>query len=316
MNPIRLVIGAGGLVGSAVIRRLRALGLPSQEAVGIPWGTPEASVALSRLVREIATPEHQWQILWCAGAGVTDSTAEDFDSERRQFKRFMAIIDDLDPDAQSQGSVVFTSSAGGVYGGSSAPSSETTTAVPLGLYGQTKLGAESMLADLAQSSHVRVLIARLSNVYGPGQNLNKPQGLISRLALSALRRQPLSVYVSLDTLRDYLYVDDCAARLVAASERITTEPAQRVVTKIIGSGRSTSVAALVREFEHVLRSRALIVMGASPSAALQSRDLRLRSSVWTDLDAMPQVTLPEGIHRTVQNMRTRLAVPAALQPPD
>lgn len=307
---MRLVVGAGGLVGSAVVRKLRVLGLPYLAATNVPWGTPSASIALSRLVREVATATREWQILWCAGAGVTDSTADDFEREILQFGRFIAIIRDLEPETRARGSIVFTSSAGGVYGGATAPCTEATAAVPLGLYGATKLRTETMLTDFARSSEVRVLIARLSNVYGPGQNLTKPQGLVSRLALSALRRQPLSVYVSLDTLRDYLYVDDCAARLVAASDRLTAESAPRSTTKIIGSGRSTSVAALIREFEHVLRSRALIVMGSSPSAALQGRDLRLRSTVWSDLDAVPQVTLPEGIHRTLEHLRAQLSSPA------
>ena len=54
------------------------------------------------------------------------------------------------------------------------------------------------------------MIGRFSNLYGPGQNLGKLQGLISRLALSAVTRQPINIFVPLDTIRDYVYVDDAA----------------------------------------------------------------------------------------------------------
>ncbi len=64
-----------------------------------------------------------------------------------------------------------------------------------------------------------LLVGRLSNLYGPGQDLAKPQGLISQLCRAQLTRRPLSIYVSLDTRRDYLFVDDAAAMVVAGARR-------------------------------------------------------------------------------------------------
>jgi len=48
------------------------------------------------------------------------------------------------------------------------------------------------------------MVGRMSNLYGPGQNLKKVQGLISQMCLRVLTRQPLVLYVPLDTIRDYL----------------------------------------------------------------------------------------------------------------
>ena len=66
---------------------------------------------------------------------------------------------------------------------------------------------------------VNLLIGRLSNLYGPGQNLAKPQGLVAHVGDSVLRRQPISVYVPLDTIRDYLYASDAGRMVVEALER-------------------------------------------------------------------------------------------------
>src|SRR5699024_9202621 len=99
------------------------------------------------------------------------------------------------------------------------------------------------LADVG----VPVAIGRLANLYGPGQNLEKPQGLISQLSLSHHTAVPVNVYVSLDTLRDYLYVDDAAALVVDLVETIAASPGSGAVTKILASGHSVSVAALLGE---------------------------------------------------------------------
>ena len=87
-------------------------------------------------------------------------------------------------------------------------------------YGRAKLAMEGHARALAAATGVRVVLGRLANVYGPGQTLGKPQGLLSQLCLADATRRPLPVYVSLDTIRDYLYAGD-AARMVADTVVIT-----------------------------------------------------------------------------------------------
>ena len=58
---------------------------------------------------------------------------------------------------------------------------------------------------------MRAVLGRLANVYGPGQTLGKPQGLLSQLCLADATGRPLPVFVSMDTIRDYLYAGDAAA---------------------------------------------------------------------------------------------------------
>ena len=67
------------------------------------------------------------------------------------------------------------------------------------------------------------MIGRIANLYGPGQNLDKPQGLVSQLCAAHLERRPVSIWVSLDTLRDYLYAPDCAQMVLDCLDRARAE---------------------------------------------------------------------------------------------
>ena len=154
-------------------------------------------------------------VFWCAGAGVVGTSQEALDAELSVLRGFLEGWHPRDS------AFFFASSAGGVYAGSAGPPfTEETTPVPLAPYGHAKISAEQLTREFSARTGVPVLAARISNLYGPGQDISKPQGLVSQLCRAQLTRQPLSVYVSLDTMRDYLYVDDAARMSVAALDAL------------------------------------------------------------------------------------------------
>ena len=211
---VTFVVGAGGLLGTALTANLRARpdNLVLTSRVG--WTTRAAhadlAAGLDRLDDVVSTYRVPWRIAWCAGAGVTGTTEEVLAEEVRTLTEFLHQVSQnprLGP-----GSVFLASSAGGLYAGSGqgGPYDETDVPRPISPYGRAKLAAEQVVTDFACRTGNTALIGRIANLYGPGQNLSKSQGLISHLCRADLTRQPLSVYVSMDTIRDYLYVDDCA----------------------------------------------------------------------------------------------------------
>ena len=185
--------------------------------------------------------------------------------------------------------MVLASSAGGVYAGSPdlPPFTERSEAAALAPYGVAKLEMER-IADRLTGRGTRLLVARIANLYGPGQDLTKPQGLISQLCLTQQTGRALNLHVSLDTLRDYLFVSDAAAMLIAALDLLAGEEPGTTVTKILASGRAFSVAAVVGESRRVFRRRPLLSTRAVTGSP--ARDLRLRSVVW------PQVDVPGPHH--------------------
>ena len=316
MTTTTWVVGAGGLLGSAVVRTLMKENQSVYTSRPIDWAGPHASrdlaTELSGLIRAAGTGT--WQIFWCAGAGVTDSDPVRLEQEILVLRTFLDLLAQLTPSRLLSGSVVLASSAGAVYGGAAgAPFTETSAVRPLGHYGAAKLQAEVELERLSRQTGISILIGRISNLYGPGQSLIKRQGLISMLCFSTVTRIPISIYVPIDTLRDYIYVDDCSRILVACGQRLISRGSDRVRhMKIICSGQAVSVAAVLGQFRQVSGSRPLVIMGASPAATLQARDLRLRSEYWPDLDLATQTTFSAGIRQTIDQMRLDWLQPGRL----
>jgi UDP-glucose 4-epimerase len=104
-------------------------------------------------------------------------------------------------------------------------------------------------------------------------------------------------------LRDYIYEDDCARVIVAGMRRLSSEPAGSSITKIIGAMSADSIGALLGEATRLRRQRSRITLGQGRAGG-QSSDLRVRSVVWPELDALVRTTLPEGLDKV---FRARLA---------
>lgn len=293
------VLGAGGLLGSAVRRAAPAETL----APRIAWGRVEAEAQLRGAVAGVAGPD-PWALLWCAGGGVMHSAAGALDGELDAARAVFAAIEALPTASREAGTVVLASSAGGVYAGASpAPFDEHSPTRALSAYGEAKLELEA-LGLAAAACGVRVGIARIANLYGPGQRLDKGQGLVTALCLAALRTRPLTIYVPLDTVRDYLFVDDAARALQAFAARLAAEAPGATAVKVLASGRAVTISGLLGEFRRLPVPSPAVILAARPASAVQVRDLRLRSRVWTEIDA-PTVPLGVGIARTFTDLSQR-----------
>ena len=307
MQPLTWVVGAGGLVGRHVARRLEQAG-HEVLVTSVPWTDEAASTAaLVEAVDEFsaARAARPWSVAWCAGAGVVATGEDALAAEVRVFEALMAAL--AGSVGQAEDGVVFlASSAGGVYAGSErAPFDELTDPAPLVPYGRAKLAMEEQVRHLAADTGLRAVIGRLANVYGPGQTLGKPQGLLSQLCLADATGRPLPVYVSMDTIRDYVYVEDAAAMIVRSLALVRDEPTASVVVKVLASGRPVTVGYLVSEARRVFH-RPLRTIPVGGSGVGQVLDLRLTSRVWPQVDALASTPLAAGLARTAADVRARV----------
>lgn len=298
-----LVIGSRGLLGRALSRELTSRGLDLARPQ-IRWTRPEAKSDLEHTFHTLTASGEPWSVFWSAGVGVTQTPQHAFDEEVDVFSAFAEFM--ASSNTAGTGTVFFASSAGATYAGAVRPPfTESTAPAPLTPYGRAKLALERAAVKLTDAG-IRVAIGRIANLYGPGQNLTKPQGLISQLCLSLVTNRPLGVYVPMDTLRDYIYVRDAAAVIADFTQAVgAREPGSAAVTKIVASGHAISVAKVLGELRLIARRRPPLILAASPLSAAQARDLRFRSTVLAELDRRPLTPFPVGLARTLADVSSR-----------
>lgn len=295
-----LVIGRG-LLGSAVAR---SLANPRFVERPIRWGRPEALADIRSAVGLFLGGLGEQQptaIAWCAGSGTVGTSAASLQMELDALAALCGVL------ARSgrPGRLFLASSAGGVYAGSGVSTiTEHSEPRPTSPYGRARLDAEHLAASALAGSGTRLLVGRISNLYGPDQRLNKPQGAISQLLRSVVLREPFVMHVSAETQRDYIDADSAGRRIarwlsgVDSLARSDDPSADRsdTATKLIVSGRVESLSRLAAVVFAVTGVRPRVVLARNAQSAMQPRSIRFRSVVQTELDRdVPVRSLEEGI---------------------
>jgi len=113
-------------------------------------------------------------------------------------------------------------SSGGVYGRpESLPIVETAPVQPVDIYSRSKLASEDLTRAFALQSGIPLAIARIFNVFGPGQDeLHFPGRMAAQVAaIQAGKSPPVIRTRLLSSTRDYLDVRDVCAALGGILER-------------------------------------------------------------------------------------------------
>lgn len=295
------IIGAGGLFGSSLVKVGGRLGHHIVSSTDVPWN--DSSLALThlsadaeRFLAQVQGERQQWAIVWAAGSVTTASSENEARKELDLYTAFVqqlrVLIARFSPPDGNAGVFSLISSAGAMYAGSAHPPFDASSpAAPVGTYGHLKQEQEH-IASTELSEECGVLLARVANLYGPGQNLTKLQGLISRLALAAVTREPISMFVPLDTLRDFIYVDDAAAALFHWLDQ--PQPRKPTV-RVIASGNPVSLGYLISLMQDITHTRIPVAYGMHPSAHAQGRDIRLSPDSDSQLEGALRTQLPEGM---------------------
>jgi UDP-glucose 4-epimerase len=136
---------------------------------------------------------------------------------------------------------VYASSAA-VYGDNpEIPLAETAAVRPLSAYGADKLGCELHARVAGQVHGVLTVGLRFFNVFGPRQDPKSPYSGVISIFCDRLRAgQGITIFGNGRQTRDFVYVGDVVAALLAAMERLPEgSPVFNICT-----GRTTSVLDL------------------------------------------------------------------------
>jgi UDP-glucose 4-epimerase len=195
--------------------------------------------------------------------------------------------------------VVFASS-GAVYGQQPRqPVREDDPPHPDSPYAVSKWAAEQYIHTIGELWGLETVTLRVFNAYGPGQSLPVSHApVVPRFLRAALGGGSLVVYGDGQQTRDYVYVADVVAALVAAA----TAPGVNRATINIGSGRETSVNELIAHVEQATGRRANVIRNAQKAGGVA----RLAADIGRAralLGFAPKVSLAEGLHLTLTRDR-------------
>ena len=125
-------------------------------------------------------------------------------------------------------------------------------------------------------------------------------------------RRPTQIWVSLDTLRDYLFAPDAGEMVVDAMHRLRHGPLPDgigegdVVTKIFATQRAITIGAVLAELRRIFRRRPATVLGAArrrPCRAGTCASCLASGPSWT---TGTLTTFPAGIQATLADLQLRL----------
>ncbi|ABP49951.1 MAG: NAD-dependent epimerase/dehydratase family protein [Pyrobaculum arsenaticum] len=283
-----VVTGGAGFIGSHVAAHLksrgfdvvavdsleRASGLGRLRAAGVPLVV--ADLRRDELPRGDAVVH----------AAAYISVEESWEKPYEYMWNNAAVTAKVGKEALRMGAYLVYLSSAAVYGNPVyTPIDEEHPTRPTSPYGLSKLAGEEALA-LLQSAGLKYAVARLFNVYGPGQT-GPYAGVITKFIERARAGLPPVIFGSGEQTRDFIHVLD-VARFV---ETLVEKGAQGVFN--VGTGRAVSI----KELAHAVMKLAGI--GGEPIYA-SPRPGDIAHSVANIKKARglgwePKITLEEGL---------------------
>ena len=192
---------------------------------------------------------------------------------------------------------VVLASSGAIYGDQDVqPLTEGQTPRPHSPYAVSKLAAEFYVRTIGNLWGIETVCLRIFNAYGPGQHLppsNPP--VVPYFLRQSVLNGTLVVHGDGQQTRDYVYVDDVVAAMIAAA----TAPDINGLVINVGSGIETSLRGLAKLVREVTGSQASVVYNAKSSGGVSRlcADLSLAAE---KLNYFPAISLEEGLRLTLK----------------
>ena len=258
-----VIVGAGGFIGSALIRFLYERGV-FITAVSRNYQRDLSHYPSSR-VNIISSdvislppndPIFQMPSLVVYMAGSTNlneaelSPIQDFEIHTKSLLSFLSKIN-------SDQRFVFVSSGGAVYGEPiNTASLETDVLMPKSIYGSRNKILEEIVSSVCKQKNIKHQILRLANPYGPDQLYIKRRGLIFSLMQSCFNENIIKIRGNGEQKRDYFSIEDLCALFYAL---LCLKQDFPFPVLNIGSGKSFSAKAVVSLVSELLNKEPKVV---------------------------------------------------------
>ncbi len=304
-----LVTGGAGFIGSNLVCRIARAGgkvivlddlftgdLRNIDQ-GIPYEFIEGSVTDFDLVRNLMARCDY--VAHLAARNIIISTKNPFEDYKTNIGGTLNIL--MAARETRPRGVVYSSSAS-IYGNPKIlPILEDETPLTFSPYSVSKLAGENYCYAFYESYAVPAKVVRYSNIYGPRQNPTNPYcGVISRFIQHIEEGTPIQIHGDGHQSRDFTFVDDAVEGTLLAM----LSPRADGMVFNMGTGAETSIIDLVGALSDLSGRQVKIEhIDRRDIDNIRRRVLNIER-IRTRLRWQPQVTLREGLRRTIEWFRS------------
>jgi UDP-glucose 4-epimerase len=298
------IIGASGVLGSNLLRHLamqgkhtircqNRSGTGSTAHLATDWMTFKLSdsLATARFLDGLDA------IFYLAHKGVPGEEKSWIYEEEQNLPDFLHFLESVKIAGEKKDTplkLIYASSGGAIYGPSASktPWRESDSTNPAGSYGVLKLAAEHFLRVASDRGHCRALALRISNPYGNHFPHEKMQGLIDVLARKIRNNEIITISANLNTVRDYIHMDDLN-RAFEASLELTS--GFQIIN--IGSGVGRSIREVLDAFKKHSVAKTEFQLSESQNQSIINWSVLDISKAKKILNWSPTVEFSESIRR-------------------
>jgi UDP-glucuronate 4-epimerase len=183
-------------------------------------------------------------------------------------------------------------STSSLYAGLPMPfTEELAVNTPLTPYAASKKAAEMMAYSYHKMHGIDVSVVRYFTVYGPA---GRPDMAPLRFVKWIAEGTPITLYGDGEQARDFTFVDDIARGTILASKNVGYE-----VINLGGGQNPVSINRFITMIEESIGKKAVVERKPSHKADMKETWADI-SKAWNLLGWVPQISLHEGIKRTVE----------------
>ena len=196
--------------------------------------------------------------------------------------------------------IVFTSSAGTIYGSSDVELNEDSNKKPFSPHGINKISMEYYLNYYEVKHNLKHDIFRVSNIYGEGQNISKGLGIVNTFLEKIITDKEIFVFGNGEIIRNYIYVKDVAKALAFSCVSNMSESS----IYNLASDDSLSINEIIAQIKKITKEEFIINYKESRGSD-NPKILLDNSKLKNDFNELKFTPISEGIMSTYLNLKKK-----------
>ena len=166
------------------------------------------------------------------------------------------------------------------------------------MYDEAKRFGEALTRAYSRSRNVNAGIIRIFNTYGPRMSANDGR-VVTNFIIQALKGDPITIYGNGDQTRSFCYVDDLIRGIISMIDSTEAGPVN------LGNPEELTIGSFAELVLKITGSKSTIEYHELPVDDPTRRRPSIRRANEV-LGWQPEVSVEEGIRRTVAWLQTRL----------